>query len=130
MENKINVAQLLKDCPEGMELDCTMWDNVRLKCVDLDLSYPIAITYPAGEELFTAELTEYGCWSLAALLSVIPKHINEYNTLRIDIGEKDFSIWYDGIGVGVNTELPNITMENPVDACVEMIIKLHKNNML
>lgn len=70
------------------------------------------------------------CWSLAALLSVIPKHINENNTLRIDIGEEDFSIWYDGIGFRVNTELPNITMENPVDACVEMIIKLHKNNML
>lgn len=70
------------------------------------------------------------CWSLAALLGIIPKHIKEYNTLRIDIGEKDFSIWYDEIGFGVNTELPNITMENPVDACVSMILKLHKNNML
>lgn len=70
------------------------------------------------------------CWGLAALLNVIPKHIKEYNTLRIDIGEKDFSIWYDEIGFGVNTELPNITMENPVDACVAMILKLHKNNML
>lgn len=25
---KINVAELLKDCPKGMELDCTMFDNV------------------------------------------------------------------------------------------------------
>ena len=69
-------------------------------------------------------------WSLAALLNIIPKHIKEYNTLRIDIGEKDFSIWYDEIGYGVNTELPDITMENPVDACVETIIKLHGLNLL
>ena len=28
MENKINIAELLKDCPEGMELDCTMFNGV------------------------------------------------------------------------------------------------------
>lgn len=28
MEQKINVAELLKDCPSGMELDCTICDNV------------------------------------------------------------------------------------------------------
>ena len=69
-------------------------------------------------------------WSLSVLLNIIPKHIKEYNTLRIDIGEKDFSIWYDDIGHGVNTELPDITMENPVDACVEMIVKLNELKML
>lgn len=42
MENKINIAELLKDCPKGMELDCTCADNVvfdkiieyeQIKCV-------------------------------------------------------------------------------------------------
>lgn len=28
MEQKINIAELLKDCPSGMELDCTMIENV------------------------------------------------------------------------------------------------------
>ena len=28
MENKINIAELLKDCPQGMELDCSMFENV------------------------------------------------------------------------------------------------------
>ena len=28
MENKINIAELLKDCLKGMELDCTCADNV------------------------------------------------------------------------------------------------------
>ena len=30
---KINVAELLKDCPRGMELDCTMYEDV---CFDYE----------------------------------------------------------------------------------------------
>ena len=30
---KINIAELLKDCPSGMELDCSMWDNVTFERV-------------------------------------------------------------------------------------------------
>lgn len=70
------------------------------------------------------------CWSLAGLLNVIPKHIKDYNVLRIDISDNDFAIWYDEIGYGVNNDLPNITMESAVDACVEMIIKLHEKKIL
>ena len=70
------------------------------------------------------------CWSLAALLSVIPKHIKDYNVLRIDIGDNDTSIWYDEIGCGVNNDLPDITIKSTVDACVAMIEKLHKLNLL
>ena len=70
------------------------------------------------------------CWSLTALFSVIPKHIKDYNVLRIDISENDFAIWYDEIGYGVNNELPDITMKCPIDACVEMIVKLHELNIL
>lgn len=69
-------------------------------------------------------------WSLAALFKVIPKHIENVNVLRIDIDEKDFSIWYDEVGCGVNTELPDITMKNPVDACYKLIVKLHELKML
>ncbi len=34
MKNKINVAELLKNCPKGMELDCTMFDGVYFDHVD------------------------------------------------------------------------------------------------
>jgi hypothetical protein len=34
MENKIKIAELLKDCPSGMELDCTMYDNLYFDRVD------------------------------------------------------------------------------------------------
>jgi len=34
MEKKINIAELLKDCPKGMELDCTMYEDVYFDYVD------------------------------------------------------------------------------------------------
>lgn len=70
------------------------------------------------------------CWGLSALLDIIPKRIKDFNVLRIDIGEKDFAIWYDEIGYGVNTEFPNITKASAVDACVEMIVKLKEKNLI
>lgn len=69
-------------------------------------------------------------WSLTALLNVIPKRIKDYNVLRIDISDDDFAIWYDKIGYGVNNDLPDITKDNPVDACYEIILKLHELKML
>ena len=70
------------------------------------------------------------CWSLAALLNVIPKRIKDYNVLRIDISENEFAIWYDEIGYGVNNDLPNITMESAIDACYNMILKLKEKELI
>ena len=36
MENKIDISKLLKDCPKGMELDCTTWENVTFEEVRND----------------------------------------------------------------------------------------------
>lgn len=38
---KINIAELLKDCPMGMELDCMMYDNLYFKCIREHPIYPI-----------------------------------------------------------------------------------------
>lgn len=45
----VNIAELLKDCPQGMELDCTMFED----CTFLDVdekgdNYVIRITTPCG----------------------------------------------------------------------------------
>jgi hypothetical protein len=50
MENKINIAELLKDCPKGMELDCAMYEDCKFLDVDVDPgnSYLIQITTPCG----------------------------------------------------------------------------------
>lgn len=71
------------------------------------------------------------CWSLVALLQIIPKNIKRLNRLRIDIDNVDFSIWYDDLkGYGVNDKLPDITSKEPVDACYEMVLKLHESKLL
>lgn len=56
---KINIAKLLKNCPIGMELDCTMFDNVTLLCVDNSegIIYPIIVLREDGNSI---TLTKYG----------------------------------------------------------------------
>ena len=98
-----------------------------------DMRYvPFGDTHPWvwNEEVKLLEKDSVPCWSLAALLSVIPKHIKEYNVLQIDITENAFSIWYGEIGFGVNRDLPDITKKSAVDACYEVIVKLKKKNLL
>ena len=36
MSEKINIAELLKDCPSGMKLDCTMYDNLFFDSLNTD----------------------------------------------------------------------------------------------
>lgn len=36
MEKKINVYELLKDCPKGMELDSSVWNNIVFEEIDGD----------------------------------------------------------------------------------------------
>ena len=57
---KINVAELLKDCPSGMELDCTMYEGILFERVDENVDYPIAIRI--GEK-DVKHLTKEGCWN-------------------------------------------------------------------
>lgn len=59
MENKINIAELLKDCPQGMELDCTMYDNVTLSEVDLSKTFPILLLRGNKERIVTTEYGQY-----------------------------------------------------------------------
>lgn len=57
METQINIAEILKGCPKGMELDCPMYKNVTLlEVADCDL-YPIRIKTKSG---FISELTKFG----------------------------------------------------------------------
>lgn len=61
MGNMINIAEILKDCPKGMELDCTMYNGVvTLEQVQPLHTYSIKIRVKCGDESFTNVLTEYG----------------------------------------------------------------------
>lgn len=63
MENKINLVELLKDCPKGMELDCTMFGNAYFDGIVNNELLPIRcfIKHPDGGYHFF-EFTKHGCW--------------------------------------------------------------------
>lgn len=70
-------------------------------------------------------------WSLTALINLIPKIIGDYNRIfRMDVGELDTSMWYDELGSGVDSDLPDVTMNSMVDTAFEMICKLKENNKI
>ena len=61
MEKKINVAELLKSCPKGMELDCTMFiHSVTFNKVVDDEEFPITIETVKGDFV---TLTKYGTYA-------------------------------------------------------------------
>lgn len=65
MENKINIAELLKYCPSGMELNCPLFENLEFDRIDKDNGvYSIICRVKTEWECYnTHTFTEYGCYS-------------------------------------------------------------------
>lgn len=59
MENRINIAELLKDCPTGMELDCKVFD-AKVIYQGLNKRIPTHPIVVQTEHGFEFELTQYG----------------------------------------------------------------------
>ena len=93
---------------------------------DIDKLYPMIL-----KEGHIHFLEEYGipCWSLAALLSVLPKNLNIGRpSLESNYMGYYWIQYYDEFMKPNNykTECFN----NPVNACYEMIMRLHELNLL
>lgn len=59
---KINIAEILKNCPHGMELDCMIWNGVTFEGIDSSSpSYPIKIKIK-GDKTTVEYLTKFGEW--------------------------------------------------------------------
>ena len=105
-----------------------------------DMCYRLVAYNPSNSHEYApycfigTQSSDIPCWSLAALLKVIPKTFCDLNgtrnVLRMDYSDKDFGIWYDKMSFGVDSELPDITMKSPVNACVKMILELKKMSLL
>lgn len=100
---KINIAELLKDCPTGMELDCTMYDNVTLIQVREDNIYPIKIETPDGSTV----LTKYGGVSYNKLSKCIifPKGETTWEGFvpPCEFKEGDIVATTNGLWIGITT---------------------------
>lgn len=70
----------------------------------------------------------YPCWSLTALFDVLPKYIGDYGKcLYYDVGKFYCGYMDDG---DFMTSVEETSADNPIDACYEMIVKLHEKNLL
>ena len=60
---KINIAELLKGCPSGMELNCSMYENVIFDCVrqSSESAYPIHCLTKTNGVYNRLVFTQYGC---------------------------------------------------------------------
>jgi len=104
-----------------------------------DPKYNSTIAYE-GEQWFLCQLRnsshDIPCWSLAALLSVLPFHIianNQGYAFSMHKGlNKDGEMYMFRYNV-FNTDVCLYKTEyynNPVDACYEMVLKLHERKLL
>lgn len=94
-----------------------------------DMAYLASATDEEGEPLYTAdykseviikESDEYvNCWSLAALLSLLP---------RPTLHQTNDGKWY--CDITDNKTYFSKHYDNSVDACVEMVLKLKELNLL
>lgn len=57
MNENLNLVEILKDCPKGMELDCTMYDNATFGGIIENRLYPIKVNVGDGP---IVSLTKYG----------------------------------------------------------------------
>ena len=92
----------------------------------------IAMMHEEPDPHYLARMESYGikdaairCWSLAALLGVLPAECECMSLEHINYGNNHKKYFMHYIG-GENTE----DYDNPIDACYEMIVKLYKMNLL
>lgn len=86
--------------------------------IDIKYQGALPIEYKHGNPLLSQEIA---AWSLAALIGVLPYGYSSILTKCFD--GKDYYCNLDGKHI-------ETMADNPVDACVEMIIKLHELNLL
>ena len=88
--------------------------------------------YPVSKQTIFKKVENIPCWSLAALLNILPKKyypIKDHKTDLILCEQKDkwCVLYWDATGMQDGEQ----TLEdNLVDACVSMILKLHELNLL
>lgn len=96
MNENIDLCEILKDCPKGMGLNCTIWDNVEFDHIDVKSNYPIYIKKSSGEMEY---LTESGClnFDLDAKCVIFPKGKTTWKGFIPPYDFKDGDIIYNQV---------------------------------
>ena len=67
------------------------------------------------------------CWSLAALLDVLPDEVGDNHYLTLDKEGKEYCCCYEDIN---GNSFKHTFANNPIDACYEIILKLHEQKLI
>ncbi len=102
MENKINIAELLKDCPNGMELDCALFESLEFDSIEDNEFLPIRCRIKNSKGGYNVHnFTEYGQWNTLpyAKCVIFPKGKNTWEGFHKpfkdgDIVYLDFGHYY------------------------------------
>lgn len=109
---KINIAELLKDCPKGMELDCTMFENVSFRGIQNGTSQ-IMIHTPDGIQF----LNSFGCYhdSYRAKCVIFPKGKTTWEGINIPFKDGDIVSTDDGIFTAIVGKVISLGVEDLYD---------------
>lgn len=102
MEKKINIAELLKDCPGGTELYCTMFDGLELDHIDVKSCYPIicrAKLRNGGYNIYA--FNQYGHWNdhFNAKCVIFPKGKTTWEGFHRPFKDGDIVFYNDTIAI-------------------------------
>lgn len=99
---KINLVELLKDCPKGMELDCTMYEGVVFDCIADEDFLPIRCLIKNSKGGYNVcHFTEYGCWSDvdSAKCVIFPKGKTSWEGFQRPFKDGDVVFYNDTISI-------------------------------
>lgn len=123
---KINVAELLKNCPQGIELDCTMFDNANFIGIE-NYDKPICIRIGNGDLYF--HLTKFGTWNFDknAKCIIFPKGKTTWKGFHRPFKKGDIIYTKDKLG----TEFVSIfQIEYERDICTYWDMNISTNKLI
>lgn len=105
-------------------------ENGQYIVVEEPYYYYLSFIKPSDINYSQDTIKDIPAWSLASLLSIIPKHIGD-SVFRMYMGETDINLWFDDLSSRtVDENLPDIIKENFVDVAFEMVVRLKENGKL
>ena len=106
-----------------------IWERIAIAGANLDVLEEMEYWHNGNTPCILSSRIGIPCWSLAALLQIMPHCIDDGYDLVLGIltDNKGWYVMYDDVDHFTRFY---VTHSNLIDACVEMILKLHEQKLL
>lgn len=104
MNENLNLVEILKNCPKGMELDCTMYDNATFGGIIENGLYPIKVYVGYGPTMMLTKYGQYTDNDLAKCI-IFPKGETTWEGFvpPCEFKDGDIVATYTGSWIGITT---------------------------